>query len=95
MLDEIKVDISLCELDYGTFKLFPYRFNSLGDYVIDTNLTVKELKLDLIEKIRARKGIELNIDNLMIREQITGRPSRVKIIYLRLDSARRNASESL
>jgi hypothetical protein len=68
------------DYDYSTFKLFPYKYTEVGQKAIYKNLTVKQIKEDLIRDpiVQEKFGNDITTDQLLLREHTTGRPTSVK-----------------
>jgi len=80
--DEILVNLNFLQNDYSEFKVFPYKFISLDKFIFNKNKKVKEIKNDLVNLIEKKIGYKIEKEeNLIIRECIQDKPSKVFFIY--------------
>jgi hypothetical protein len=78
--DEMILNMSYCEFDFSEFKVFPYKFTHLDNFIIKQNATVKDVKNDLRKLIEKKTGKVIeNEDYLIIRECKQEKPSKVII----------------
>jgi len=49
----------------------------IGMYVIDSHMTIGELKVFICEEIKNKLSIELDISSVLVREHLMDKPTRV------------------
>ncbi len=57
--------------------VFPYRMTEIGMYVIDSHMTIGELKVFICEEIKKKLSIELDLSSVLVREHLMDKPTRV------------------
>jgi len=76
-IDEVKLTCLYCQTDYSKFMIFPYKMTEIGMYVIDSHMTIGDLKVMICEEIKKKLSVELDLSSVLVREHLMDKPTRV------------------
>lgn len=82
--DDLKLTCLYCNTDYSKFMIFPYKMTEIGVYVIDSQMTIGELKVFICEEIKKKLSIELDINSVLVREHVMDKPTRVLLLLTKI-----------